>query len=534
MPFSVSEIFGLLFALLSIIGFKCRPMVDRSQTALESVQEGMSETERSERTSACRRKVERSPKRKTDPPVHGGEQQSPANITGAVAREAPPVGALYPSLRDLDNSSSTSDSDQLDKEDLESLEEEAARYEEEKYHPRGLLSHTPATAPSAPLPPPYNIPPASGAYRLPDKLRRKMALAYPVFENEGVRQYAPVNWQDIKELAESVRKYGPTASFTLIQLDRLAAYAMTPADWLAVVQAALPNMGQYLEWKALWHDAALKQARLNAASENLDQRQWSADMLTGQGQYVNDQSNYPGPVYSQVSATAIKAWKLLPKKGEANIQLSKIVQKRGESFSDFVARMSETAGRIFGDSDPMVREPFLQQLIFENASQECRAALAPRRDKGLADWLRTCRNIGEPLTNTGLAAAIIQTQKGMPIVRSPRVCYKCGKPGHLKKQCPQADRKPVPPSLCARCGKGYHKAALCRSVRDLQGRLLPPLTAQDMQPKNGVTGPRFQGPKRTGTNWIAQSGYKNQEVTNQTCQEETQGDWTSVPPPTSC
>ena len=112
---------------------------------------------------------------------------------------------------------------------------------------------------------------------------------------------------------------------------------------------------------------------------------------------------------SESDEKAIRAWKALSRAGEATGQLTKIVQRPQESFSDFVARMTEAAERIFGDSEQAA--PLVEQLIYEQATQECRAAIAPRKNKGLQDWLRVCRELGGPLTNAGLAAAILQSQK---------------------------------------------------------------------------------------------------------------------------
>jgi hypothetical protein len=105
---------------------------------------------------------------------------------------------------------------------------------------------------------------------------------------------------------------------------------------------------------------------------------------------------------------AIKAWKALSRAGEATGQLTKIVQGPQES-SDFVARMTEAAERIFADSEQAA--PLVEQLIYEQATQEYRAAIAPKKNKGLQDWLRVCGELGGPLTNAGLAAAILQSQK---------------------------------------------------------------------------------------------------------------------------
>ena len=52
---------------------------------------------------------------------------------------------------------------------------------------------------------------------------------------------------------------------------------------------------------------------------------------------------------SESDEKAIRAWKALSQAGEATGQLTKIVQRPQESFSDFVARMTEAAERIFAD-----------------------------------------------------------------------------------------------------------------------------------------------------------------------------------------
>ena len=64
-----------------------------------------------------------------------------------------------------------------------------------------------------------------------------------------------------------------------------------------------------------------------------------------------DELKEPVVSSSESDEKAIRAWKALSRAGEATGQLIKIVQRPQESFSDFVARMTEAAGRIFGDSE---------------------------------------------------------------------------------------------------------------------------------------------------------------------------------------
>jgi hypothetical protein len=124
---------------------------------------------------------------------------------------------------------------------------------------------------------------------IPKEEQRKVQQAFPVFEGaDGGRVHAPVEYIQIKELVESVRNYGVNANFTIVQVERLATLAMTPRDWMAVVKAAAPNMGMYLEWKDLWQDSCQAQARANAAVEG-DQRTLTFELITGQGQHAANQ-----------------------------------------------------------------------------------------------------------------------------------------------------------------------------------------------------------------------------------------------------
>jgi hypothetical protein len=153
-------------------------------------------------------------------------------------------------------------------------------------------------------------------------------------------------------------------------------------------------------------------------------------LLTCQGQHDANQTDYHWGAYVQISAATVKAWKALSKKGEASGHLTKITQGAQESFSDFVARMTKAAGIIFGDTE--VAMPLIEQLIYEQATQECRAAITPRKSKGLLEWLKVCHELRGPLNNAGLAAAILQGQK-RPDMAELKLCYNCGKLGHLQK-----------------------------------------------------------------------------------------------------
>ncbi|NXM95391.1 POK9 protein, partial [Sylvia borin] len=65
-------------------------------------------------------------------------------------------------------------------------------------------------------------------------------------------------------------------------------------------------------------------------------------------------------------------------------------------------------------------------------------------------------------------AAAFAAAKGT--FRSSAICYGCGKPGHLKKDCfAGKGAKPKAPDLCPRCRKGHHFANQCHSKYDSEG-----------------------------------------------------------------
>lgn len=168
------------------------------------------------------------------------------------------------------------------------------------------------------------------------------------------------------------------------------------------------------------------------AAPGLPNAAWNINMLMGQGNFANSQTGYPIQVYEQINNCALRAWKMLSGTGDLGASLSKVIQVPNEKFADFLARLVETSGRVFPDVDAAM--PLVKQLAYEQVIKPCRDAIHPYRSKPLDVWLKVCRDVVDtPLTNQGLAAAIVQAQRQTPRQGGRQGgCFSCGQPGHFK------------------------------------------------------------------------------------------------------
>ncbi|KAK4812012.1 LOW QUALITY PROTEIN: hypothetical protein QYF61_023008 [Mycteria americana] len=98
----------------------------------------------------------------------------------------------------------------------------------------------------------------------------------------------------------------------------------------------------------------------------------------------------------------------------------------------------------------------------------------------LVQMIEACNRVGSIEHHTAaLAGTFTSALKiGQRVIGDKR-CYRCHTIGHLAADCPQRESAigrsagSNPPTLCPRCGKGWHWANKCRSKYNAEGQPLP-------------------------------------------------------------
>lgn len=201
------------------------------------------------------------------------------------------------------------------------------------------------------------------------------------------------------------------------------------------------------------------------------------------------QVTIPREVLELITRNAVTAWRKIPPPGTKGSALANIKQGLEEAYQDFISRLEEAVHRMLPPSEGT--DILLKQLAWENANSLCQDLIRPIRKTGqLQDYIKACMD-ATPAVVQGMAYAA--AMQGLPfnsfvkktygggsgrLPTNPAVCYKCGKAGHMQKDCTGGMGKPSGkgiPGMCPRCKKGRHWKNECKSKFHKDGTPLTPV-----------------------------------------------------------
>ncbi|KAM4788113.1 endogenous retrovirus group K member 6 Gag polyprotein-like isoform 1-T2 [Cyanocitta cristata] len=314
-------------------------------------------------------------------------------------------------------------------------------------------------------------------------------------------RWKAISHDDIKDLRKAVEDCGlGSPYFKLLLTGFFNHLDLTPFDCRNISSMILTD-SQYLLWDWGWRRLLGKLLERYAGGPNAA---LTLAHLAGDPPHdrPEDQADLARPVLADIKEAARKALLKVKPVGSPQGAYTKIKQGPTESFSSFIDRLTQALERQCGDD---VAHPILlQNFAYTNANEECQRTIRalPGLQPSLSDMIEACSKIGtaqhiamaqadilgerleraitiqaevldKTLTKTLNALTMNNFRVVLQADTDERTCFRCGKPGHVIKNCLEPKETTRAPVRCSRCKKGRHYANRCHSRYDIDGNLLP-------------------------------------------------------------
>ncbi|XP_066035832.1 endogenous retrovirus group K member 8 Gag polyprotein-like [Chamaea fasciata] len=214
-----------------------------------------------------------------------------------------------------------------------------------------------------------------------------------------------------------------------------AAHTMTPYDLKTLAQLLL-SPRQYSLWekereKGLQDLLITYMGHAGQALASLTIRQ-----LMGMGPYTDpaiQARDCPKEALDGAQDAARQAFLKVPDAKTPQKAFTTIVQGPQEPYMQFIDCLKQALEHQINNADAC--EILLLKLAVENANTDCKKLLRslPNQEPSLVEMVEACNQIGTIEHRYEAMAAAFAAAKGT--FGSSAVCYGCGKPGHLKKDC---------------------------------------------------------------------------------------------------
>uniref|UniRef100_A0A452GGM3 CCHC-type domain-containing protein n=1 Tax=Gopherus agassizii TaxID=38772 RepID=A0A452GGM3_9SAUR len=312
--------------------------------------------------------------------------------------------------------------------------------------------------------------------------------AFPVItpdsNNPARRQWAPLDWKLVREAQKAIMSYGMNNPYVQSLVEQVfVGQAMCPYDSSKFADMLLTPT-QKLLWKDNW-SRRVEMAILHNIDldENNPLRYATQDMLMGSGVYADPQrqARLDPRILQQSQGLALAAFKDVPQMGKLIPPYAKIVQDPSEPYSTFLDRLREAIDRS-PNLTAEAKAAVGLDIATQNANAICRRILATLpKTASLTEMVEACNRasvyeetdkaeIHAKAHASALAVALRPLVRPSKPSRPSGVCFACGKPGHMKKDCPSKNIRVGTENAtkafagtCNRCDKFGHRASECRS-----------------------------------------------------------------------
>ncbi|RMC14055.1 hypothetical protein DUI87_09142 [Hirundo rustica rustica] len=181
--------------------------------------------------------------------------------------------------------------------------------------------------------------------------------------------------------------------------------------------------------------------------EDLGKDEAALKLQTQQSILVSDKTQ---EVLTDIKNAAQKAMVQIPPTGVTENIYTDIKQGPSESFTSFIDRLTQAVDRQI--SDDGVKPYLLWCLAFANANPECKRVISAMPGQpSMAEVIEACSKVGTPQhITTVLGDQVKKAIRDAFANFQQRQCYKCGKQGHFKKNCPKLAKIASSPDVCPR------------------------------------------------------------------------------------
>ncbi|KAK4810631.1 LOW QUALITY PROTEIN: hypothetical protein QYF61_007368 [Mycteria americana] len=293
-------------------------------------------------------------------------------------------------------------------------------------------------------------------------------IACPVIRDaQGRTEWQGLPFGLVKELRKNVMDYGLGSPYVQSLLNTVFFnYELTPYD-IKQISMLIFTPTQKVMFDAHWRTACEMAAITNSERPDGDPlRGAGIPQLMGEApvQTPQLQARLNPAILQQSRQLAYQALLKTPDTGKATQSFVSIKQGIAESFMSFIDKLKEAIEKQV--ENEAAREVLLMKLAVENASVDCKRVLQTLRNPNMVEMMEACQKVGSFEHQAQAMASAFAALRF-----DNRACFRCGKTGHFKRNCPNINQIPNSgPGVCPRCGKGRHYANQCRSKWDKDGK----------------------------------------------------------------